>query len=936
MMRIACALVALITASFILLPQVNAQSVPDDILLQFQQRLQRESEMQTLQPSLPLPGRGQGQREGDVYPAPQPQMQPSHPDMYDAPSAVERDYSARLDGDPQVAQPRLGPDGRPVWPDAMAAEAPLKQVGYAALRGQRGALPGLVGAVDGAYRLDVGDEIVITLRGSKNATYRTVIDRDGRLVVPDLAPVPAAGRAFAELRADIVAQVNNEFLETDAFVSVGAIRQMAIMVSGEVERPGVVQIPGMASLVDALIQAGGIRKTGTLRRVTVVRDGESRIVDLYPVLLGTSGAPDITIKAGDRIVVPTLGATVAVSGKVVRAGIYELRGQSASAADVLHLAGGALSPTGNRYVKKSQGASGRNVYSELAGTLAGALRRGDILMVEPGSEGAAGAALVTGHVTSPGLRSLASIPSVGALLSNRSILSAEPYLPFVVVKTRDPVTLAPRFEAVDGGRIMETGQDLALQDQDTVIILSMSDVRYLFSTDVQRVLSGQMPLYGRNETYEDLQQRAQQRDVTGPDGWPVPQGLSAQNAQGLPGYPAPGAVTPDPAAVALQACDGLRVLASQVARRAISLPQQLLEEGEGLADVQACPEIFQSYPELLPYTVEHLMTLQGAVRIPGAYPVVEGGRLADVVGAAGGTSSIADLTAVEVTLASKTGAVVRQMIPLSVALNDYTIEPRASVRINARFSDQDTGPVVLAGEVRRPGRYSITRGERLSDVIERAGGLTEQAYTLGAVFTRESIRVEEQASYERLEREVRSGMPAALQEAAARDASSQQAVLAAIRETIALLQSAKASGRMVVDVDPTLMQVRPDQDIVLQPGDRLVVPKRPAHIMVSGEVMHPGSQRFAPGRPADEYIQLSGGVRDSADTSRIFAILPNGEARPLRVSFWNYSEVQLPPGSTIVVPRDLTPLSFWGVTKDLLDIFGNIAISAAALASISD
>jgi len=139
-----------------------------------------------------------------------------------------------------------------------------------------------------------------------------------------------------------------------------------------------------------------------------------------------------------------------------------------------------------------------------------------------------------------------------------------------------------------------------------------------------------------------------------------------------------------------------------------------------------------------------------------------------------------------------------------------------------------------------------------------------------------------------------------------------------------------------MEADPTVLQIRPDLDIVLEPGDRLVMPKRPSSVTVTGEVLNPGALQFTPGLNADDYIKMAGGMGQAADDGRIFVVLPNGAAKPLSISYWNYDPVKIPPGSTVVVPRDATPFDLVTFAKDLTQIFSQLAISAASIAVIND
>src|SRR3546814_1054140 len=119
-------------------------------------------------------------------------------------------------------------------------------------------------------------------------------------------------------------------LGTEVFVSVGRIREIAITMTGEVRNPGVVTVSGLASLVDALRLSGGIKKTGSLRNAKIFRQGETIPIDLSDFVLAWADANTLSLTNGDRVFVPVIGNTVAVSGPATRPGIYALQeGQNA-------------------------------------------------------------------------------------------------------------------------------------------------------------------------------------------------------------------------------------------------------------------------------------------------------------------------------------------------------------------------------------------------------------------------------------------------------------------------------------------------------------------------------------------------------------------------------------------------------------------------------
>ena len=132
----------------------------------------------------------------------------------------------------------------------------------------------------------------------------------------------------------------------------------------------------------------------------------------------------------------------------------------------------------------------------------------------------------------------------------------------------------------------------------------------------------------------------------------------------------------------------------------------------------------------------------------------------------------------------------------------------------------------------------------------------------------------------------------------------------------------------------TRLDVNPELDTILEPGDTVLIPKRPNFVTVSGEVLNPGTIQFRAGKTVDQYIDGAGGISRVADDGRTFVVLPNGEAQRVAVSAWNYTSVHLPPGSTIIVPRDPKPFDWTTFSLTLTEILSKLAITAASLSVI--
>ncbi|WP_246514632.1 SLBB domain-containing protein [Neoroseomonas soli] len=804
-------------------------------------------------------------------PAPAPPLAPEDPL-----SAAESFFAARLEG------------------------PPLRQFGYETFRGGPAPTPGF-GALPEDYVLGPDDELIVAFRGRARQTLTLRIGRDGSLLLPDLAPIPAAGRSLKDLRAHLEGLATRDLGGSEVFVSIGQVRQMNVFVAGEVLRPGFQGLNALSTVLDALSAAGGVRKTGSLRAIRIEGPRGRRVVDLYAVIADAPGDADLSLREGERIIVPPVGGAVAVAGDVARPGIYELPARAAGAplGEMLTLAGGTMRPGGNRLLVQQNDAAGRRSFAELAPNAT--VRRGDAVLVQPGADVVANTVRLAGHVAIPVTRAASGGrqgQTLRGLISDRRLLRNDPYVRLGVVWRGDARTGQRSFVPFDLGRVLEGRANLALHEGDEVVVFSRADIAWLASSSVQRALRGEAP--------------------------------SPATA---------GATQPAPVAD----CPALTALA--LASRAS--PQRFAHaKGAGFPEIGAppCPQVMLDYPDLPAFLLDQAVVLTGEARSPGLFPIVDDTGLDLLIAAGGGLSDAADLRVVEFARepSDQSGAIPLARTRLDLTSRNFgavRLSPRDTIRIPRGFGDRDTGPVILVGEFLRPGTYDIRRGERLSEVIARAGGLTPQAYPYGAVFTRDSVRQRQQEGFQRTAREletsliqVAAGQAVAGTRGASVDLGS---AITAGRELANSLREARAAGRMMVEANPVILAARPELDVLLEPGDVIAIPKRPNEVTVVGSVLNPGSLQFRSGWRASDYVRTSGGPQRFADTSRAFIVLPNGQSTAAGLSAWQQGGPPVPPGSLVVVPQDPSPYETWGFVRDLTQVLGQVSVSAAALAVIA-
>ena len=247
--------------------------------------------------------------------------------------------------------------------------------------------------------------------------------------------------------------------------------------------------------------------------------------------------------------------------------------------------------------------------------------------------------------------------------------------------------------------------------------------------------------------------------------------------------------------------------------------------------------------------------------------------------------------------------------------------------------------VRLEGEINNAGVYKALPGETLRQLVARIGGLTPSAYLFGAEFSRESVREMQQQKLkemaDRMEEAVRRNASNKASTALnPEDVASSKAQEAAQIELIARMRKARASGRVVLEIPPENAQMKDLPDLVLDDGDRFVVPAKPAVVSVMGMVYNENAFMYRPGKSVGDYVGQAGGPTRDADESRMYVLRADGAVLSAQSSssiFNTFSGGTLMPGDAIIVPEMLDKFSFTKELKDWAQIFYQFALGVAGI-----
>ncbi|GLU54834.1 SLBB domain-containing protein [Dyadobacter frigoris] len=656
-------------------------------------------------------------------------------------------------------------------------------------------IPDLQIATPTNYVVGPGDNLNVYLYNYAEATYKTIVSRDGFITILRLGNIYVSGRTIEEVRKILIDKFskftpgligeNGETAKTKLMVTLGEIRNVKVFVTGEVINPGTYEITSLASAFNALYQAGGPNEIGSFRDVRVVRAGKViSHMDIYDYLVNGKIDGDIRVQDNDNIVVGFYKKRVEVTGEMKRPGIYELKPEE-KLADVIKYAGGFTDQAYQARVKIERiTAKERKIVDVPQDQFATAdVVTGDLIDVETVLDRVENIVTIEGAVMRSGDYSLDNSGTLKTLIDNAQGLREDAFTGRIsVLRTRPDLTI----ESIQlnlGDVLNGTVPDLVLTRLDQVVIPSKFDMAQSAIVTVEGEVNN--PKFGEND---------------------------------------------------------------------------------------------------------------------GKYPYVANMTLEDVLVKAGGFRESAFTTEVEVirrkrnSIPGAANAQIAETFKFNVNRDlsignketNFILLPfdQVIVRKSPNYVEQQS--VFLEGEILVPGSYTIiNKNDKISDIIKRSGGLTELAFPEGATLLRRTFvqNVSQATDYEQEE-------------------ASQQSIKKG--KAAASLPGVKEES-IGIKLGVILKNPGSFEDLVVQEGDIIRIPKRLETVQVTGEVLYPTTVKFGKGLSFADYISHSGGFTTRSLRKSSYIKYPNGSVdRTRKFMFFNvYPKVQ--PGSEIFVPSRGAP-----------------------------
>ena len=345
----------------------------------------------------------------------------------------------------------------------------------------------------------------------------------------------------------------------------------------------------------------------------------------------------------------------------------------------------------------------------------------------------------------------------------------------------------------------------------------------------------------------------------------------------------------------------------------------------------------------VPTQVANLVTLAGAVKNPGPYEFRPGMGARDLLKP--------DQMTVDAYLDSaeliRTDPFTYQTTVISFSpkalfesdkAEDLPLQRMDQIVVGSQMRPPNV--VLLEGEVKRPGHFTLETGERLSSVLKRAGGITSNAFPEGIVLVRESVRKRQQAELDRFIASERQRLTAqsasfaagavGVTGGAAGGQAAEQQVLALRLLQLEAVASRIELGRVVVQVRSIEELEGTEDDIPLEARDRIVIPQPPKTVSIIGSVKNPSTVVYRVGLNLEDYVQQVGGMTEDANKHEVYVMRANGSTEGAYVRIKD-----MKPGDTVVIPQKIEakipPLAMW---QSIASIVGSVALTAAGISVI--
>lgn len=853
------------------------------------------------------------------------------------------------------------------------------------------------------YILGPGDKLQIYMWGRMSKNLSLNVNADGSIISNETGRIQVSGKRFSEVQ-NLIKGILENSEGVYAEVLIENIRSIRVFVVGEVARPGYYTVSSFNNISSAIVNAGGLKNSANIRNIEVKNNGNLvDTVDFYDLILEGNSSSDRLLKPGDTVFVPRTKIRVTLDGKVRTPAIYDIK-SGETLADIIRFAGGiaASGYKKNIFLKSIDNGkvvTNSYVYGENLSKIK--LKDGDMIYVMESDVADTNSVELKGNVYFSGMYSTHPGMRLSDILNNKDMLKKNTALNYGYVERFTGDGKTKELVGFDLGEVLSNplnyDNNFELKPMDIINILSTNEIKAQNFVNISGEVNsaGKYKMPEISNVYDAIMKAggfsvdaslenievvrkigskfytrfidtdAARKLSLNPDDSIVVHSKWAESPKGY--VEIDGEVNNTGAyllSVDLKISDlikkagGLKKEAYKDIAHLfrikdedfnytldrISLSKAMQGNAEDNLVLKDGDKLFVH--SVFEFNPKKHIGINGAVNVPGKYVYASDMNIKDLIISSGNLKENAYRDSAEIIRMNVIDGVTEYSV-IDVNLNDVMsdkvvvkLQAYDQVYVKEVANFRQNMLVTLGGEVVFPGEYAIAKGEKLSSLLMRAGGLTEYAYMKGLRFERESVKKIERENLKEMRERLESMLLSITsqeiaQSLSAQDVTASESLSRNLKVAVQKLDEIEPQGRVVVDVS-SLKQLRgSNYDFELENGDKIEIPMIKSTITVVGEVFQARSFIYDKNKDTVfDLINLSGGMTQIADKNNVYVVKANGSVisnQFVKNNFWwkDIYDIKLSPGDVVVVPRRLTFPTYMRDIKDVTQILYQIATTFA-------
>lgn len=727
------------------------------------------------------------------------------------------------------------------------------------------------------YIVGPEDELIVDINGYSEEHYNLIVSPDGYVKINRIGNVFVAGLTIEQAKTKIINRLSQIFIglkqgatnstpnSLTASVTLGNIRTIGVTVQGEVMFPGTYSVPSLARIMNVLYLAGGPTENGTFREIQLIRN--KKLVgklDLYDFLTSGIQRNDMILQDQDIIKVGVYKSRIEVKGKIKRPALFEVLPNENLEYVLSNFAGGFTEDAYKELVKVTRYTSRDRKLIDINAEILNSFypQSGDLIQIESiDKDRFENKITVIGEVFRPGDFALDGNESVLKVINRAGGLKEDAFLDRVLIERINDDLSRTNLSVNLKDIFRDKSKDVVLRREDKISIFSILDLREKYTVTIH----GEINIVKKVNKSKDPDKNISKAGVK------FSNEISTGNNQNNTNKLQINGDNQSPESDNLEEEEDNINIDTEIAN-------ELKSDNTSNSLINRQVKLTLPYVENM--TVEDLILKAGGLRESAATGFVEIVRRKKNIG-------LDSPNLINSQIAEIVRFGISKNLQLDMTASSYKLMPFDEVFIRTSPNYELQQFVTMQGQLVFPGVYGLEKkDERLSELVARAGGLNNQAYPQGAKLIRKNVLTESEKTRKKEQlNQIQDNFNGVV-----------------IKNDESITKNTELIG---INLLAAINNPGGEEDLFLNEGDIIDIPRQPQTVKVTGEVLYPNSVKYNEGKSFKDFISEAGGFTANSARKRAYVLYSNGSVKRARTFLFIRYFPKVERGAEIIVPRNI-------------------------------